>query len=961
MAASSSIFFGSFNESRWSSRFDDGSNPEEELCRIFKAAERSGSRSDQLSSLKGLAQLLIDKESWIEAAYLLNGALALTEDRSERALLLGHLEEIEHRSCSTRLWLQPEGRLTHHREELESARKEAATLFESGAPPEEVQYLLTDRYQRLLVTLIEEAIAQIGPPPKGFAVMTLGSMARREVSPYSDVEFAFLVRNPSDSAYFKELTKLLHLKMINMGESADAQNGFGRINGFRMDAKLQLIGTPQELADMQKEEWLSRNSGEITTVNALTTVSFLMGDQETVDAYQQAIDYILDQRSGFFSWFSSEPRLRERRAHALIEGHLVEFQPRLDQEKISLRAFNVKQELYRLPQATIAALALYYKVKGNNTLELIDLLRVQGVFGEEGANRLKEAFRSILALRIQTHLFYKTECEILYHARGEDDETADGLLCTTPALTDKIREIYCTLIPFQQRAEAFLREDLDAFTSSSFYDLSIGTYDDSLRENLQFNAAIRLAQSATALSPTTLAYKNLGNIQFDMGRLKQSTESFKESLLLLKEKHGDLPHPDIADILSNLGVAYRHLGNLQSAKKHHERALRMRRSIYGDSPNRDVAASLTNLANTYDSLDDYHQAIKYHKESLEISNKIPNCPRLDIAISLTGIGNAYTSLGNYRKSIKYHKKSLNLKKKIYGNQPHPSIAESLMNLGTAQVALWEIPQGIKKIKASIKMKKSIYGNIIHPSLANSLNNLGNAYLKLKKYDLSIKWFKRSLTMRKSIYGDHPHLDIATSLMNLGNAYLGLGEADQAIKMHKDSLKIKYALYSDRVQPDVADSLSNLGFAYRHLGKNDRAICFFDRSLSMFKLLYDDGPHPRIADTLSNLGFAHHDSGDYNKATYYFNESLKIIRDINVEDHFSTGMNLAGLGRAYSALGNYSEAIQHLKQAYEEFLKTADEEYLQMVEEELKAAIAAQSLISTSASSSSSSSSFPPTS
>lgn len=918
MAASSSIsiFLSPLNESRWSSRIDDGSNPEEELCRIFKAAVRSGSRSDQLSSLKGLARLLIEKESWIEAAYLLNGTLALTDDPAERTLLIERLEEIEYRSCSYRLWLQPTGRLSHHREELESARKEAAALFENGAPPEEVQYLLTDRYQRLLVTLIEEAIAQIGPPPKGFAVMTLGSMARREASPYSDIEFAFLVRNPSDSAYFKELVKLLHLKMVNIGESVDAHNGFGRVNGFRMDAKLQLIGTPQELAEMQKEEWLLRNSGEITTVNALTTVSFLMGDREIVDAYQKAIDYILDQRPGFLSWFSSEPRLREQRARTLIEGYLTEFEPRLDQDKITLRAFDVKKELYRLPQSTIAALALYYRIKGNNTLELIDLLRVQGIFGEEGANRLKEAFRSILALRIQAHFFYKTECEILYHARGEDDKTAAGLLRMTSELTDRIREIYRTLIPFYQQAELFLKGDLEAFSTSLFYDLTIGTYDDSLRKNFQYNTAHTSALRDVAINPSSpFSQSNLGLVERDLGQVDTPLSRFQEVLALLQQKHEFKDHPSIAKAIWNIGISYENLNNFANAIENYENAIAMQRRIYQEQAHPDLASSLMSLGNSYNKMGKLPEARTRYQESLEMRSYLcQGKADSDLAILLNNLGSVYRKLGKFKKAKKYLIRSLVMKKEIHFEMPyHLTIANTEIELGSLYIRLGKPTKAVPHYQQSLLIREQIHQHNPHSSLADSHMGLGVVYRMLNDFDKSIEHYNRSLKIYKTIYKEKPYSNIADVYNNLGNLYRDIGLFYKSINKYKKSLSLYEVIYKSKKHPNAANAINNLASVYFALEYIEQSIATYQESLSVKEEIYSPNHH-NVIPSLVGLTSAYLKKGEIETAITLCERALLICQQSFQHDHPETAATLTGLGDCYLALKRYPESFCHYEQA-----------------------------------------------
>ena len=155
---------------------------------------------------------------------------------------------------------------------------------------------IQDMFVRLVSMLGKECESRIGQPPCGYAIIALGSVARVEATPFSDLEFVILYSDPTIGdkiSYFRVLTHFLHLKVINLGETILPSLGIEELNNFqssdpngiwfydsetprgisfdgampwasktplgRMATKnkpaLELIRTPEQMAEFQDEEF----------------------------------------------------------------------------------------------------------------------------------------------------------------------------------------------------------------------------------------------------------------------------------------------------------------------------------------------------------------------------------------------------------------------------------------------------------------------------------------------------------------------------------------------------------------------------------------------------------------------------------------------------------------------------------------------------------------------------------
>ena len=75
--------------------------------------------------------------------------------------------------------------------------------------------MISLRIKQFFSQIIEECLEILGKPPCEYEVIVLGSLARNEMTPYSDLEWAILIGSEEEQCkvFFRYLTNLVHLQV----------------------------------------------------------------------------------------------------------------------------------------------------------------------------------------------------------------------------------------------------------------------------------------------------------------------------------------------------------------------------------------------------------------------------------------------------------------------------------------------------------------------------------------------------------------------------------------------------------------------------------------------------------------------------------------------------------------------------------------------------------------------------
>lgn len=860
----------------------------------------------------------------LRAAKLLNAAIAILEnanlqDTHFEDSLLRRLEKIEQFFVSNHAGKKL-NRCRYLKTDRQWIRTSRIRCKSEIQEPFKAVSVMTKACKKLLAEFIVEAESLFGRAPVSWAAFCMGSMAREEMCPYSDIEFGFLIEESSVESieYFRTISKFLQLRIINMGETVfpvfGEEGPSPTPDGFCMDTAgntplgvegwYELICTPDQLLQFQSTKWMNEN---IILTNTLNCVGFVAGNSKLVEMYEKKLFHA----NTHFPFTEKEVPFREILSLKLLKDHLKEFAPDLSYEKEKLKAFGVKKELYRPIQEILSCLAMYYQVDAKGCSEKIDALTKLGIFSKEGGENLKKTVGYVLWLRLRAHFFYQNETEYLfqkdlgksqdpvkvytnselrlmshlYHQFGKDfleeSEEPDNSrkLYLDEEMKGYLQAIYRVIIPFHSCLLEFLNtQKKETLCNSSFFDRSSSSQGEAFQDDLQFDQALVAFQQAMSLDSYDLnSFQKLVQLLGVMGDAKKKLLRAKQLLEISIKLYGE-KHFLTANTYKSIGSSLNSLGNSKEALEFFQKCLDVEREYYGTEQCTEIGVTYNNigtalfcLGKVEESLTQFHKSLQIHSALCEESESNDQC-----VTGYINIGNALKELGRNIEALKYFKNAVSILIKAHGEN-HPDVARCYSGIGEVLKVIIGPEDALEYYQKALTIHLSIFKEN-HPDVATTYMNIGGCLVSLGNYQKALDHLESCLKIRLDLYGEqHPH--VARCYSGMGVSLVHLGRAQEAFDIINKALHIIMDTYGN-THSEIAGIYANLGFACHFLERFKEALEYYDKALSLFPSedVYMQGS------TWGNRGASHEKLRNKQEAIFAFQKSLEILLPIYGPDH-----------------------------------------------------------------------------
>ena len=265
------------------------------------------------------------------------------------------------------------------------------TLLSEGALPSQVCNIITEFNDKITRRTLDMVIREIGDPPAPFAWMGLGSEGRKEQTLVTDQDNALVIggTEPLPESVLQYFQTLADRVVKGL-----AQCGFPLCPGGMMANKPRWSGTPEAWINRIKQ-WIE----EPTDQNLLAFTTFadfriLYGDESLFRNFRQSFMMLFRENPRSLTYMA-EAALRQTPPLNLFRQFVV--------EKSGTRkgTLNIKNQGTLMIINLARVFALMNGVSETNTWERVLALKDRGVFSDQEAESVMEAFNHMVGLRLK--------------------------------------------------------------------------------------------------------------------------------------------------------------------------------------------------------------------------------------------------------------------------------------------------------------------------------------------------------------------------------------------------------------------------------------------------------------------------------------------------------------------------------------------------------------------------------
>ncbi|XP_078489290.1 uncharacterized protein LOC144746184 [Ciona intestinalis] len=320
----------------------------------------------------------------------------------------------------------------------------------------ELQTWLTEQYTNIMQDISKCCEEISGTPPCSFALVGMGSLARKEITPFSDFENVIVLKEGVQKLkdfkktleYFRWFAVIFQVILINFGETIIPSVAIPCLNNFEVKEEDWFYDaiTPSGISfdglmphacktplgrqkPTNKKHWttelikpVSQMLNYLTTeqdlkngyhlADVLTTTCFVHGDEKV---YKEFVDGAAAKRKKKFQGMSQaakhiEDLRKDLKKYDVLDNLLT---------GIDTPKYNLKQGVYRLTTLFISELGMKHDVSETSSFVVVEKLYEKGVISLKQRDQFSYAVAIACRLRLMVYMHEQCQKDMMRHAVHE--------------------------------------------------------------------------------------------------------------------------------------------------------------------------------------------------------------------------------------------------------------------------------------------------------------------------------------------------------------------------------------------------------------------------------------------------------------------------------------------------------------------------------------------------------------
>jgi len=306
-----------------------------------------------------------------------------------------------------------------------------------------INMVISEKYKSVMADLSQFCKNVLGKPPCEYAIVGMGSLARQEITPYSDFEHIILLDdknyNITQLEYFRWYSVIFHIVVLNMCKTIVPSLNVNSLNGgdsslkdwyydtitprgISFDGmmphackyplgrqqhtknkpwKTELIKSVSEMLEYLSSESNLKNGYHLADI--LTKTCFVYGNKDIFEQFAQGIQTSQNSKSETDTINDITQQVKDDLNNFSTRFRLTNLQ---SQDKI-----NIKQLVYRSTTIFIAALSKKYNILSKSSFDIIDELMKNSIITQASACNLKYAVAIACEMRLRVYIDKGSQCD----------------------------------------------------------------------------------------------------------------------------------------------------------------------------------------------------------------------------------------------------------------------------------------------------------------------------------------------------------------------------------------------------------------------------------------------------------------------------------------------------------------------------------------------------------------------